>query len=246
MAQLIEVIDRLVLQLESALDAVADYEFVAVAGRPPRRGTFRIVSSAYVSLADRKPRSVDVLLMRGAEMMFQSRDNVARRATLEVTVLTKKTGEGEVLHVVQATVTDVKRSMGGYEVYCALTGLQRMAVPAYRRFLDCVTNEDPVGWSRWCADLREPAVLRDLDLQRTDLTRFDLCCADLAGSDLSDANLSGALLSGANLSGCCLDGAQVAGADLFGARIPSDYRGLVANSGMIEVESVIFLEDGDT
>ncbi len=239
MSDYVDKLDGLISDLESVIEDHETTTFSIESGEPPRRGTYRILSGAYTSLADRKPRRSEIHSVSASEVLLRSQADVSRGMEVEVKILAEKTGKGEVLQVVTGNVIQSRRVSGAYEIQTSIENLQKKIVPAHQRFLDSISAGDSMAWNRWCADLNEGAELKGLDLSRSVLANFDLSCADLSSSNLQDADLSGANLAGADLSDCNLDGVNIAGADLFRARLPRRYMGLLLASGMIEVESVI-------
>jgi len=239
MAEYLSKLDDLINNLESAMEETEEIDFKLAAGEPPKRATFRILSETYTSRLDRQPRPAEMHEMMDGHMLLRSRSDVARGMRIEVHVLMSKSGEGETLLRMAASVDLTRRVSGAYEVQATASSFEKVVVPAPRRFLECAAAHDAAAWNRWCADLEEGPVLKGLDLGGMVLANFDLACADLSGSNLDHADLSGTNLSGADLSGCSMNGVRVSGADFFRARLPRKYMGLILASGTIEAESVI-------
>ncbi len=235
-------LDDLIEQLETVLDHVDEYEFDVVTGGPPKRAFFKVVAAAFDHIIDRKAHAAEVHRVSAGQVLMRSRDDVGAGSDIEINILVSKDGHGETLHLAKGRVKKIRRISGAYEIQAEVTDMQRMVIPAYRRFYEFVGDGDSAGWNHWCADLSDGPVLQKLNLKRAQVTNFDLCCADLTGSDFREANLSGCNLSGAVFDDCLLDGTIVTGADLFRARLPRRYMGLIAASGMIEVESVILVD----
>ncbi|MFW5856831.1 MAG: pentapeptide repeat-containing protein [Planctomycetota bacterium] len=236
-------LDDLITSLESAVDDAEELAFESGDGRPPRRCTFKVLSESFGSVSERrKNRQAELTRLYEGQGRIRMRDNIVAGHRLRVTIFFDKTGEGEILYRGDATISHSKRVPGCYEAILDFDDLQKTVQPVHRRFLECAVGGDFVTWNRWCSDLREGAVLRDLDLSDTTLVNFDLCAADLTGSDLSGANLANSNLSGANLTGCRLERARLAGADLFRVTIPRKYMGLLAAAGLVELDSVTLVD----
>ncbi|MBN2711864.1 MAG: pentapeptide repeat-containing protein [Planctomycetes bacterium] len=239
MPDYISKLDDLIANLESAIEETEQATFSVSEGEPPKKATFRVLSSTFSGVAQRAANPAEIYELKDGVLKMRSRADVGRNMPIEVKILAGKDSLGETMHIVQGSVISAVRISGAYEINVSANDMRKMVVPAHRRFLDCIANGDPTGWNRWANDLGDGPVLQGLDLSLSNLSGFDLCCADLTGSNFENANLSGANLAGAILSGCNLDGVKVTGTDFFRARIPRRYMGLLTASGMIEVESVI-------
>lgn len=235
-------LEDLIGNLESALEATERYEFDVASGQPPRRATYRVTSTAIgQGLARNTPTPAEVHRANNEQVIFHSRDNILKNSKLELALVAAKSSQGETVYMFKLRALDVRKTSGSYVIGAAVESLKKVEVAIAKRFQDCVWNENYAAWNAWCADLDEGPDLRGLDLAGANLAYYDLCCANLAASNLRGANLTGANLGGANLSGCDLENVSVAGADLFRCQLPRKFMGLVAASGMLEVESVILV-----
>jgi hypothetical protein len=232
-------LQEMITRMEQALSDLDAVEFDSAQGEPPRPFTYHISSDGYGSLSDRrKERHGKLIWLRGGRARLQVYDGIVAGLDLEMAVFLEKSPKGETVCHTGAHVEQISRISGGYDATVTLQDLTTTLIPARKKFLESVASESFAAWNRWYADLTEGAILTDLELSETRLVNYDLCLADLSGSNFEGANLAGCNLSGADLSGCNLDRVRLGGADLFGARIPRRYLGLVAASGLVEVESV--------
>lgn len=209
---------------------------------PPLPATFQIVKSdVYTSLKDRKPTAGALHEISLEGLRLRSVNNLLRGFRLSIHAYGEKSPQGETFYDITATVARTQKASGGYESECRLDRIHRVVQSARRRLLEFTWAQDVTGWNRWSAELNEGADLQGIRLGGASLAHFDLCCADLRGADLSNCDLTRANLSGADLTGSRLDGARVQGTDFFRCRLPRAYMGLLLPSGMVEVESVIFV-----
>lgn len=235
-------LDALIGNLERALEepqAEGD-GYLIEPGDPPRSATYRIVTSSFTSSTERQSRPAEIHRLGNGEMVMHSRADVSRNMEVEVQVLTEKNRLGETLCSVKGKVVRTTRVTGTYEVLVRVDEQETLMIPAHQRLVEFASRGDGAGWQRWCAGLREGAMLKGVDLSNQPLNGFDLCCADLSESNLTGSDLTGADLAGADLTGCVLEHVSITGADLFRARLPRKYMGLLVASGIPEVESVIF------
>lgn len=235
----LEMVDGLIAGLEALLTESDETPLHIEHGSRPKRATYRILSIA--SPSERRVHQADAVYLDDESMLLRCQNTqVVRQTVLEVTLQAEKTGRGEVTAIIQGKVRDLKRIRGGYDIDVAVTETRKHKTTTAQKLRDCIEQNDSVGWNRWCQDIDGTLELVGMDLRKADLTGFDLCCADLDGTDFSGANLSGAILAGSDLTRCALSGVQVTGTDFFHARMTRNQASLLQQSGMPEVESVVF------
>ncbi len=235
----LELIDRLISGLEALIHEADEAPFTIDANSKPRRAVYRILSG--VSPNERKPRTGEVAFLDATLLVLRCNvTTIVRLTPVEVMVQAEKSGRGETMAIVRGKAKEIKRIRGGYEIGIEVGETRKTRLTPGRKLADCLRKNDSAGWNRWCQDIHGSIDLTGMDLRNADLNGYDLCCADLTGSDLSGANLGGAILAGADLSKCVLEHASVMGADLFRAKMNRSQAELLRQSGMLEVESVVF------
>lgn len=237
-------LDQLIADLESTMKEADFGRMMIAAGASPRPATFVMTESSIgASLAQTKKTYTCIVTELTAEkVVYRAQTDISRSVPVQITFLVRKNAQGEYLAVVDAGTAQTAKVAGGYEFIAPVKEIGRKSIPAHRRFLEFVADNDAAGWNRWCADLEDGPVLARLDLSDSDLTDFDLACANLAESNLRGAKLVRTNLSGAKLGGCNLEGALVQGTDFFRAVLPRASMGLLAASGLVEVESVLWVD----
>ncbi len=245
MSDAIHRIDELIAEIESTVDDIDMGEATIVDGDKTVAAKFVVVEgSLALSLAQTK-QTYDCVIRELAKdkIVFRAQSDVARSALVQISFITRKSADGEFLAVINVGIPQTTKIPGGYEFTASVKSLVRQTVPAHRKFLEFLADGDAAGWNRWCADLDEGPQLCHLDLSGADLSEFDLACADLAESNMTNANLSGATLAGANLRGCLLEGVRVQDTDFYRAVLPRSAMGLLQASGLVEIESVRWVEN---
>lgn len=240
------------LETESQIDILIEY--LKQAAQPEHLGECHLSESAPPCPAQVRLYSegqlrreaifpAEAYLIDKEELRFRCSGDQARSQRIEVAVTTSRNVEGESQLVLLAAVLRTIKVTGGYEFSAGIQRLREHFRPAHRIFAESVAHGDISGWNQWYAAIQQAVDLKRLNLAGLNLSQFDLGSANLTNCDLRNANLSGANLSGANLDGCILDGAVVEGADFFGAAIPRKYESLLKASGLLERESVIFIDE---
>ncbi|MDR1744323.1 MAG: pentapeptide repeat-containing protein [Planctomycetota bacterium] len=235
----LELIDKLISGLEALIHESDETPFTIDATQRPRRAVYRILFGTAQN--ERKMRAGEVAFMDGSLLILRCAvTEVVRLTPVEVMVQAEKSGRGETMAIIRGKARDIKRVRGGYEIGIDVEETRKTRLTPGRKLSECLRKNDPAAWNRWCQDIYDSIELMGMNLRNADLSGYDLCCADLSGADLSGANLGGAILAGANLSACMLEQASVLGADLFRAKMNRSQAALLRQSGMPEVESVIF------
>lgn len=235
----LETIDRLISGLESLIHESDETPFTIDLTQKPRRAVYRILSGG--SVGERKPKTGEVALLTGSSLILRCAvTEIVRLTPVEVLVHAEKSGRGEVTVTARGKAREIRRVRGGYEISVEIEDTRKNRLTPGRKLEDCVRKNDPAAWNRWCQDIPGAFELTGLNLRNADLNGYDLCCADLSGTDLSGANLAGAILAGADLRKCIFEQTSVLGADLFHAKMHRSQAGLLKQSGMPEVESVVF------
>ncbi|MDR1535166.1 MAG: pentapeptide repeat-containing protein [Planctomycetota bacterium] len=234
----LELIDSLIYRLDSLINESDSAPLVIAAAGQAKRAVYRILNNPVL---DRKPKTAEAVLLDDAKLVLQcSKTDLVRQSTLEVVVQASKNGRGENMAVINGRVDGIKRVRGGYHVEIEVVDRRMRRITPGQKIRECLRRNDVSGWNRWCQDIRDEIELTGIDLKNSDLSGYDFCGADLSGSDLSGANLTGAVLAGADLRHCNLANVTVTGADFFHAFMNSSQEPLLGQSGMPEVESVIF------
>lgn len=210
----------------------------------PCPATFRLVATGGIVRSHEKPIPAEIRYLQKGSARFHSATDAARGREIQMDILAAQDVTGEKHLLCRLLVRKTTRISGAYEFEAEIRSIRTMRVDAAWVFARHAAQGDAGGWNRWIGKTDDPADLRRLNLEDAPLAHFDLCCADLRGSNLQGADLSLANLAGADLRGCRLEGVKVGGADLFGAKVPASYRHLVAASGLVETESVVFARDG--
>jgi hypothetical protein len=164
--------------------------------------------------------------------------SVLERGEVRGELLLYKSATGETWLNFTATITEVVRTDADCRYGAKLRTLRRNFKSAARIFALAVADNNVALWNDWCAPLTEGVVLRNLHCPNANLSGYDFCCAELVNCDWREVKLTDANLAGADLTRCQLNGAVVLGADLFGATLPTRYENFIAESGLIEIESV--------
>jgi hypothetical protein len=201
--------------------------------------------AAYVILnattLDRKPKPAEAMALNESRLILHcNKTDLVKQANLEVTIQAGKNGRGENTAVVTGRVLGLKRVRGGYDIEIGVGELRMSRITPGQKLRECLGRKDTAAWNRWCQDILDEIDLTGMDLRQQDLSGYDLCCADLSGSDLTGANLAGTILAGANLRQCKLENVTVTTTDFFHAVMHRGQVQLLAQSGMPEIESVVF------
>lgn len=235
----LEVVDSLIAGLEGLIAESDETPLRIEVNKSPKRATYRVLNPAGPS--GRRLHHAEAVYLDGGVLVLRCQDTpVVRQTQLQVTVQAEKSGRGEVIAIIQGRVRELKRISGGYDIDIEITEMRKTKVSPAQKLRDCINNSDATSWNRWCHDIGGTIELMGMDLRMVDLNGYDLCCADFSGSDFSGANLSGAILAGADLSHCIMEKVTAAGADFFHARMNRAQAALLQQSGMPEVESVVF------
>lgn len=236
----LELVDRLIGGLEALIHESDETPLSIESSQQARRAVYRILAASNPS--DRKSHTADAIYLDSAKLVLRcSSTEVVRLTPLEVVIQAEKTGRGETMALITGKAHAIKRVRGGYDVEIEIREMHKTRITPGQKLRECLNRTDAAAWNRWCQDIRDGMLeLVGMDLTASDLSGYDLCCADLSGSDLSGANLTGAILAGANLTQCAMDKATVTGADFFRARMRKGQASLVRQSGMPEVESVVY------
>lgn len=235
----LELVDKLISGLEALIHESDETPLSIGTNDRPRRAVYRILGAA--SPSERKIHPSDAVYLDSAKLILRCNNTeVVRQTPLEVMVQAEKSGRGETVAVIHGKAQNLKRVRGGYDIEVEIGEMRKTRITPSQKLRECLGKNDAAGWNRWCQDIRGGIELMGMDLQAADLSGYDLCCADLTGSNLTGANLSNSTLAGAELRQCILDRAVVVGADFFRARMAKSQQVLVQQSGMPEVESVLF------
>ncbi len=237
----LELVDSLIAGLEALIHESDETPLHIDASGKPRRLVYRILAGGGGQAAVRKLHLGEAVFLNEERLVIRcSNTEVVRQMQLEVTIQAEKSGRGEAIAVIKGKVREMKRIRGGYDMELEVKETHKMRVTPGQKLRECLRKNDVSGWNRWCQDIPGNIELSGLDLRSAELVGYDLCCADLSGTTLIGANLTNAILAGADLRECDLGGATVQGADFFRARMRRAQASLLAQSGMSEVESVIF------
>lgn len=232
-------IDELIAGLEAMITESDETPLSIDSRQRPRRAVYRILTAS--SPSERKAMVCEAVYLDAERLTLRCNNTeVVRLTPLEVMVQAEKSGRGETMAIIQGKARELKRIRGGYDIEVDIAEMRKSRVTPSQKLRECILKNDAPGWNRWCADIRDNIELMGMDLRTVDLSGFDLCCADFTGSDLSGANLSGAILAGADLTNCFMDRTAMTGADLFRARMNKAHAALAQQSGMPEMESIIF------
>ncbi len=235
----LELVDKLISSLEALIHESDETPLHIEAGGKPRRLVYRMLSGN--AAAVRKLNPGEAIFLNEERLTIRcGNTEVVRQMGLEATIQAEKRGRGETIAIVKGKVRELKRIRGGYEIDLEVKETHKMRITPGQKLRECVRKNDVSGWNRWCQDIPGNIELTGLDLHAAELTGYDLCCADLSHTDLAGANLSNAILSGADLRECNLTGATVVGADFFHARMLRSQVPILVQSGMPEVESIVF------
>ena len=236
--QELELISGLIGKLENLINESDSVPLVISSPDQAKRAAYVILNSASL---DRKPKPAEAAALNESRLILHcNKTDLVKQTQLEVTIQAGKNGRGENMATVTGRVAGLKRVRGGYDIEIAVTELRMSRITPGQKLRECLNRKDAATWNRWCQDIRDEIDLTGMDLRQQDLSGYDLCCADLSGSDLTGANLTGAILAGANLRQCRLDNAAVTATDFFHAVMNRGQAQLLAQSGMPEVESVVF------
>ncbi len=235
----LELIDELISGLEMLITEADESPLAISTTAQPKRAFYRILNASLGG--DRKAKTADATYLDGNHLiLFCSKTEAVKGAILEIMVQAEKSGRGESLAMIRGKALSLKRVRGGYELAVDITEMRRSLITPVQKLRECLGKNDAAGWNRWCQDIRENIELAGMDLKKAELVGYDLCCANLNESDLTGANLTNAILAGADLVNCRLDHATFTGADFFRARMNRSQAWALPQSGMPEVESVIF------
>ena len=239
-------LDDLITQLLEIIEVRDDPCFQPEPGRPFRPAVwYGYAQGQYRKAGHSSEYPSEAVSFDGQVLFLRAKDSPIKRDTIDVRVNMGKILQGEVFMTHSGSVLDVSRSSGGlYEFTVGVKETRREILTAVDYLRDCLSRGDYMAWQQWCSDLVDVGVdLRNADLRQANLNNYDLCCADLTGADLTGADLTGANLSGANLDRAILESVRVAGTDFFCARLPKKYTIVVEQSGMIETDSPIYMDD---
>lgn len=238
----LELIDKLIAGLEALIQESDETPLSIDAADRPRRAVYRIMSAS--SPSDRKSHTADAIFLDAVKLVLRcNTTEVVRLTPLEIVIQAEKSGRGETMALIAGKAHAIKRVRGGYDIEVDIGEMRKSRITPSQKLRECLNRNDVAAWNRWCQDIRDNNLeLIGMDLRDADLSGYDLCCADLSGSDLSGANLSNAVLAGSDLSHCILDRTLVAGTDFFRAKLNRNHASLVQQSGMPEVESVVYEE----
>lgn len=235
----LELVDRLIAGLEALIHESDETPLTIELTQKPKRAVYRILTGT--SPSERKVRTGDAVYLNSGMIILRcNTTEVVRLTPLEIMVQAEKSGRGETMAIIRGKARELKRVRGGYDIEIDIEEMRKTRVTPNQKLRECLHKNDSAGWNRWCQDIRGDIELIGMDLRRADLTGYDLCCADFTGSDLSGANLSGAILAGADLSHCIMEKVVVAGTDFFHAKMNRAQASILPQSGMPEVESVVF------
>lgn len=236
----LELIDKLIAGLEALIHESDETPFSIDSTMRPRRAVYRLLSGA-PQAKEKKTRTGEVTFLNDSLLVIRCVvTEIVRLMPVEVMIQAEKSGRGEIMVTVRGKTRDIKRVRGGYDIVLDVEETRKTRLSPVRKLQDCVGKNDAAAWNRWCQDIHGTIELAGMDLKNADLNGFDLCCADLSGADLSGANLGGAVLAGADLRKCVFEQTSVLGADFFRAKMNRAQAALLKQSGMPEVESVVF------
>jgi hypothetical protein len=236
--QELELIDSLISRLDGLINESDSAPLFIASPEQAKRAFYRAFNGAGL---DRKLGASEAVFLDDSRLILHcNKTDLVRQAVLEVTVQASKNGRGENIAMVNGRVIGLKRVRGGYDVEIEISGRSMRRITPGQKLRECIGKNDSAGWNRWCQDIRDGIELTGMNLRGMDLSGYDLCCADLSGADLSGANLSGAILAGADLRQCAMANATAAGADFFHASMDRSQEPLLAQSGLLEMESVVF------
>lgn len=235
----LELVDSLIAGLEALLVESDELPLSIKLSDRPKRVVYRLLGN--IVMSDRKPKIADAVYLDETRLVLHcSKTEVVKAMQVEAAIQAEKGGRGETTAIVTGRVAGLKRVRGGYDIEIDIKEMRKTRVSPDQKLHECLGKNDPAGWNRWRQDINDNLELMGVTLKNADLSGYDLSCADLTGSDLTGANLTGTILAGADLSHCALDDATVTGADFFRAKMNRAQAPLLAQSGMLEVESVIF------
>jgi Uncharacterized low-complexity proteins len=235
----LELIDKLIANLEKLIAEADEKPLTIDSSGRPRRSQYRVLNTTH--RGDRKAKTGDAVYLDNDRLtLYCVKTEVVKGAVMEITIQAEKSGRGESFTMVKGKALGLKRVRGGYEIDIEVIEMRNTLITPGQKLRECLAKHDAAGWNRWCQDIKENIELIGMDMTEADLAGYDLCCSDLTGSNLTGANLANAILAGADLAGCKLDQAIVTGADFFHARLARNQAWVLPQSGMIEVESVIF------
>lgn len=235
----LEMVDSLIAGLEALLAESDEMPLNIKITDRPKRAVYRLLGNIVIN--DRKPKTAEAVHLDGTCLVLHcSKTEAVKAMQLEAAIQAEKGGRGETTAIVTGKVLGIKRVRGGYDIEIDIKDTRKTRVSPEQKLHECVSRNDAAGWNRWRQDISDNLELTGATLKGVDLSGFDLSCTDFAGSTLVGANLSGAILAGADLTHCLLDDAVVSGADFFRAKMTRAQAPLLAQSGMLEVESVIF------
>lgn len=235
----LELIDQLIAGLEGLITESDETPLAIEANQRPKRAVYRTLTGT--SPSERKVKVGDAVYLNSSLLILRcNTTEVVRLTPMEIMIQAEKSGRGETLAIIKGKARELKRVRGGYDIEIDIEDMRKTRVTPSQKLRECLHKNDSTGWNRWCQDIKDDIELMGMDLRRADLTGYDLCCADFSGSDLSGANLSNAILAGSDLSHCIMEKVSVTGADFFRAKMSRSQAPLLQQSGMPEVESVVF------
>lgn len=237
----LELIDSLIAGVEALITESDETPFYIDMHQAPRKAFYRIFNSGIRGQSDKRIYHADAVFLNDECLILRCNDtSVVKQMQLHATVQAEKSSRGEVLVVMQGKVRELKRIQGGYDVEIEITETRKIKITPAQKLRDCILHNDVTGWNRWCNDIPGSLELTGTDMRMTNLSGYDLCLADFTGSDFTGANLSGAIFAGAVLRDCVLENVTVTGTDFFHARMNRSQAALLQQSGMPEIESVVF------
>ncbi len=236
----LELIDSLIAGLENLIAESDETPLTIESNQKPKRAAYRTLLPG-TSPSERKVRFGDAVYLNSDLLVLRcNTTEVVRLTPMEVMIQVEKNGHGETMAIVKGKARELKRVRGGYDIEIDIGEMRKTRLSPSQKLRDSLHKNDVTGWNRWCQDIKDKIELMGMDLRRADLTGYDLCCADFNGSDLSGANLTNAVLAGSDLSHCTMDKVVVTGTDFFRAKMNRAQAALLQQSGMPEVESVVF------
>lgn len=235
----LELIDQLIAGLEALITESDETPLTIEANQRPKRAVYRTLSGT--SPSERKVKVGDAVYLNSSLLILRcNTTEVVRLTPMEVMIQAEKSGRGETIAIVKGKARELKRVRGGYDIEIDIEEMRKTRITPSQKLRECLHKNDSTGWNRWCQDIKDDIELMGMDLRKADLTGYDLCCADFTGSDLTGANLTNAILAGSDLSHCIMDKVSVTGTDFFRAKMNRIQAPLLQQSGMPEVESVVF------
>ena len=235
----LELLDSLIVGLEELIHESDETPLSIDNNQRPRRAFYRILGTT--SPSDRKINAGDAVYLDATKLVLRCNNTeVVRLTPMEVMVQAEKSGRGETMAIIQGRAQNLKRVRGGYDIDIEISEMRKSRITPGQKLRECLGKNDSNAWNRWCQDIRDNIELMGMDLRKAELGGYDLCCADLTGSDLTGANLTGTVLAGADLSHCIMERVTVTGTDFFRAKMNRSQAPLLQQSGMPEIESVIF------